>query len=46
VVSGISPQVAQTLVQLDVDLSMIRTVRNLKDALKESLKHLESRKAR
>lgn len=40
VVSGISPQVAQTLVQLDVDLSSIRTVRNLKDALKESLKHL------
>ena len=46
VVSGISPQVAQTLIQLDVDLSMIRTVRNLKDALKESLKHLEARKAR
>lgn len=46
VVSGISPQVAQTLIQLDVDLSMIRTVRNLKDALKESLKHLEARKSR
>ncbi|MFO0560778.1 MAG: STAS domain-containing protein [Polyangiales bacterium] len=42
VVSGISPQVAQTLVQLDVDLSAIRTVRNLKDALKESLKHLNT----
>lgn len=42
VVSGISPQVAQTLVQLDVDLSSIRTVRNLKDALKESLKHLST----
>jgi rsbT co-antagonist protein RsbR len=40
VVSGISPQVAQTLVQLDVDLTMIRTVRNLKEALKECLKHL------
>ncbi len=43
VVSGISPQVAQTLVQLDVDLTMIRTVRNLKEALKESLKHLSAR---
>lgn len=46
VVSGISPQVAQTLVQLDVDLSAIRTVRNLKDALKVSLKHLDARKER
>jgi rsbT co-antagonist protein RsbR len=42
VVSGISPQVAQTLVQLDVDLSSIRTVRNLKDALKECLRQLAS----
>lgn len=40
VVSGISPQVAQTLVQLDVDLTSIRTVRNLKDGLRECLKTL------
>jgi rsbT co-antagonist protein RsbR len=46
VVSGISPQVAQTLVQLDVDLTMIRTVRNLKEALKECLKHLATNSKR
>lgn len=44
VVSGIAPQVAQTLVQLDVDLSTIRTVRNLKEALKECIRHLASAK--
>lgn len=42
VVSGISPQVAQTLVQLDVDLSTIRTVRSLREALKECLRHLSA----
>lgn len=34
ILSGISPQIAQTLVQLDVDLSEMRTVRNLKEALR------------
>lgn len=38
VLSGISPAVAQTLVQLDVDLSEITTVRNLKEALKVCLR--------
>ncbi len=38
VLSGISPQIAQTLVQLDVDLSEITTVRNLKEALKVCLR--------
>jgi rsbT co-antagonist protein RsbR len=42
VLSGISPQIAQTLVQLDVDLVEITTVRNLKEALKTCLR----RKAR
>ncbi len=34
VLSGISPQIAQTLVQLEVDLSEMTTVRNLKEALR------------
>jgi len=38
VLSGISPQIAQTLVQLDVDLTEITTVRNLKEALKTCLR--------
>lgn len=46
VLSGISPQVAQTLVQLDVDLSTIRTVRNLKEGLKDCLRHLSGSSAR
>ncbi len=37
VLSGISPRIAQTLVQLDVDLTEITTVRNLKEALKVCL---------
>jgi rsbT co-antagonist protein RsbR len=38
VLSGISPLIAQTLVQLDVDLAEITTVRNLKEALKTCLR--------
>jgi rsbT co-antagonist protein RsbR len=38
VLSGISPQIAQTLVQLDVDLTEITTVRNLEEALKTCLR--------
>jgi rsbT co-antagonist protein RsbR len=38
VLSGISPQIAQTLVQLEVDLIEITTVRNLKEALKTCLR--------
>lgn len=34
VLSGISPQIAQTLVQLQVDLSMLTIVRNLEEGLK------------
>ncbi len=40
VLSGISPSIAQTLVQLDVDLAEITTVRNLKEALKICLRRM------
>ncbi len=46
VVSGISPSIAQTLVQLDVDLGRLRTVRNLKEALRDCLVYLHSHKKR
>jgi rsbT co-antagonist protein RsbR len=36
-ISGIRPAVAQTLVELGVDLGAIRTARNLKHALRDSL---------
>ena len=38
VLSGISPLIAQTLVQLDVDLSEIATVRSLKEGLQTCLR--------
>lgn len=38
VLSGISPLIAQTLVQLQVDLTKITTVRNLEEALKICLR--------
>jgi len=41
VLSGISPQIAQTLVQLEVDLSEMTTVRNLKEALRVCLRRLD-----
>ena len=40
VVSGITPEVAQTLVRIGVELDGVRTVRNLKDALKRCFVHL------
>lgn len=42
VVSGISPSIAQTLVQLDVDLAKLRTVRNLKEGLRACFTYLQS----
>ena len=39
-ITGISPEIAQTLTSIGVDLSQIRTLRNLQDGLKESLKIL------
>lgn len=38
VLSGISPQIAQTLVQLEIEMVEITTVRNLKEALKTCLR--------
>lgn len=41
VISGISPNIAQTLVQLEVDLREIAIVRNLREALKTCFRYLE-----
>lgn len=40
VISGISPNIAETLVQLEVDLGEMTIVRNLRDALKRCFKML------
>ncbi len=37
-ITGISPEIAQTLTNIGVDLSQIKTLRNLQDGLKESFK--------
>jgi rsbT co-antagonist protein RsbR len=46
VISGISPNIAQTLVQLDVDVGDTAIVRNLKDALLTCFRVLEDRRAK
>jgi len=43
--TGIRPAVAQTLVELGVDLSSIRTLRNLQEGLRECLRDMETRRA-
>lgn len=43
VVTGISPEIAQTLVQGDVDIGDIKTLRNLKEGLKECFRYLQLR---
>lgn len=45
VMTGISPAVAQTLVELGVDLSSIRTLRNLEEGLRDCLRDMDLRKA-
>jgi anti-anti-sigma regulatory factor len=40
VITGLSPAVAQTLVEIGADMSVVRTLRNLKDGLKDCLKFL------
>lgn len=42
VVCGISPDVAQTLARIDVELTDVTTMRSLKDALDHCLVHIES----
>lgn len=42
VVSGISPDVAQTLTRIGVELDGVRTLRNLKDALRHCFAHLRA----
>lgn len=42
VVSGISPDVAQTLTRIGVELDGVRTLRSLKDALRHCFAHLRS----
>ncbi len=45
IMTGIQPAVAQTLVELGVDLSSIRTLRNLQEGLRECLRDMERTKA-
>jgi rsbT co-antagonist protein RsbR len=42
VISGISPNVAQTLVQLEINLTNTAIVRNLREALKTCFRYLEA----
>lgn len=44
VMTGIRPAVAQTLVELGVDLSSIRTLRNLQEGLRFCLREMESQR--
>jgi anti-anti-sigma regulatory factor len=44
VMTGIRPAVAQTLVELGVDLSSIRTLRNLEEGLRDCLRDMDMRK--
>jgi rsbT co-antagonist protein RsbR len=44
IMTGIRPAVAQTLVQLGVDLSSIKTLRNLQEGLRESLRDMDARR--
>ncbi len=45
VLTGLSPAVAQTLVEIGADLTEVRTLRNLKDGLKDCLLFLKQLKA-
>jgi rsbT co-antagonist protein RsbR len=42
VVTGVSPEIAQTLVRIGVDMGGVRTLRTLKDGLKECFRHLRA----
>ncbi|HFE44292.1 MAG TPA: STAS domain-containing protein [Nannocystis exedens] len=44
VLTGLSSAIAQTLVEIGADLSEIRTLRNIKEGLKDCLKHLRSQR--
>lgn len=43
--TGLSPAVAQTLVEIGVSLAELRTLRNLKDGLMDGLRYLEERRS-
>lgn len=43
VLTGLSPAVAQTLVEIGADLTEVRTLRNLKEGLRDCLKFLKAR---
>ena len=45
VLTGLSPAVAQTLVEIGADLTEVRTLRNLKAGLLDCLRHLKAEKA-
>jgi rsbT co-antagonist protein RsbR len=45
VLTGVSPAVAQTLVEIGADLQEVRTLRNLKEGLKDCLRYLHQNQA-
>ena len=44
ILTGIQPAVAQTLVEIGVDLSSITTLANLKEGLRECMRRIQDRK--
>jgi anti-anti-sigma regulatory factor len=44
VLTGLSPAIAQTLVEIGADLTEVNTLRNIKDGLKDCLRFLRSQK--
>ena len=42
VLTGLSPAIAQTLVEIGADLREVNTLRNIKDGLKDCLRYLRS----
>jgi rsbT co-antagonist protein RsbR len=45
VLTGVSPAVAQTLVEIGADLQEVRTLRNLKEGLKDCLRFLQANRS-
>lgn len=45
ILTGISPAVAQTLIDIGVDMGSIVTLRNLQDGLRECIRYLEARRS-
>ncbi|MCA9719275.1 MAG: STAS domain-containing protein, partial [Myxococcales bacterium] len=44
VLTGLSPAIAQTLVEIGADLTEVNTLRNIKDGLKDCLRYIRSQR--